>query len=89
MNTNLNLKKEVAKTQEILTKALNNFGFNVISINEVEGKEGTEFRIQLVPEQDPKLLQTLKKDIAITLNVKSLDVEVLPDFAIVKIPACK
>ena len=72
-------------TKENLTRVLNNFSLQVNDIAEMPESSGTTYRIQLAPGQNYKALQHLKKDIALSLNVKNIEVEIAPEYAVLKI----
>jgi len=75
--------------EENIKKALTNFGIKVASVNEVTGSSETEFKICPMLGQDLGLLKKLKKDIAICLNVKTIEVETDKDTAILRIISSK
>lgn len=72
-------------TKENLTRVLNNFSLQVNDIAEMSESSGTAYRVQLAPSQNYKTLQNLKKDIALSLNVKNIDIEIAQECAILKI----
>lgn len=72
-------------TKENLTRVLNNFSLQVNDIAEMPESSGTAYWVQLAPGQNYKTLQNLKKDIALSLNVKNIDIEIAQECAILKI----
>lgn len=72
-------------TKENLTRVLINFSLQVNDIAEMPESSGTAYRIQLAPSQNYKTLQHIKKDIALSLNVKNIDIEIAQECAILKI----
>lgn len=71
--------------KENLSKVLKNYSFEVASIDEVPGTSGAAFRVHLLPGQSYKALKRLGKDIALSLNVKSVEMAVTPEYAVLKI----
>ena len=72
-------------TKENLSKALNNYSLQVADIEEISESSGNAYRVKLASGQNYKALQRLKKDIALSLNVKNIEVEIAPEYAVLKI----
>jgi len=87
MGTSKNSKTD--KIQENLSKALSSFGINVASINEVAEASGLQYRVYLMPGESLETLLRLKKDIAISLNFKALEIELSQDYATLRFPTGK
>ena len=69
-----------------LVKVLRNYQIEVKSIDPIREESFTRFRLHLMPGQDNGIIQKLRCDIATSLGLKRIDVNITQEYAELVIP---
>lgn len=76
----------IDKIRDKLIKALKSFHIDVVSFESIREKSHTRFRLHLKPGQDNDIIRKLRCDIAASLGLKSIDVNITHEYAELAIP---
>lgn len=83
---NLPYEYELKAIQSRLIRLLKNYQIEVESIDSVREDSITRFRLRLKPDQNHDIIRKLKCDIATSLGLKRVDVNITQDYAELVIP---
>ncbi len=83
---NLPYEYELKEIQSRLNRLLRNYQIEVESIDSIREDSITRFRLHLAPEQNHDIIRKLKCDIATSLGLRRVDVNITQDYAELVIP---
>ena len=81
-----NQLKSCNHIQGKLVNVLRNYQIEVKSIDSVKEESLTRFRLHLMPGQDNDIIRKMRCDIAISLGLKRIDVNITQEYAELVIP---